>query len=501
MPTRWQIECLTSRLNSLNTEINRVAEKDHPYSDPDTVYEGLKGVIKSRLALLRDAEENYEFGDPDSERALRETVNTIAESAEEIAEVFSYAYRVDSARIPFEILRSLSWVASSLLNEDCHAVVRLDPDYNYTILSCRREFEEKLWGQEWSEAVAKTRTQRAELEKGVVVESADERPYTVLLLGFPSYDANSILLHALAAHELGHEIFFRNKERVWEILGEAVRTATQKDHPLHMQLQEYARENIRVPTGSGLTDDYDKSVNQIRAILLEFLHEQWIVEVFSDLYAANLIGPTFIAAFDKIELKPNRVDRSHPSGRLRRELVRGYLAQYLSHVIRDPVWGNLFEIRLPDARPVSGIAEDDDPLAPLYSIGEEICRICLPQLAELISSMPSPLKDEAKLQLLLKNTREHFANLAPPSVPLQITGTDIDVDNFWLLMYAGWHFRFNEPAFKEFAEKYGWAGAEASAEEIRTRAEDVLGNLLLHALESIEIRFLWQRDRLERIVT
>lgn len=491
MPTPWQIECLRARLRSLELEINRVAEKDHPYPDPDTVYEGLRKVIKSRKLLLEDAVANYPLGDAASERKLRDTLVPIAESADEIAEVFSYANRVDSARIPFEILRALSWVATSLLNEECHAVVRLDQSYNYTILSCRREFKDRLWEMEWLTAVEGFRSKRAEREdKESTIRTAAELPYTVLLLGFPSYDANSILLHALAAHELGHEIFFQNNERVWAILDSALKVVTHRDHDCHMKLQEYAKRNIKVPGGGGPADDYDKSVDQIRAKLLEFL-DLWIIEVFSDLYAANLIGPTFIAAFDKIELEPYRVDKTHPPGHLRRELVKGFLTEKLPHVIDDPVWHALFDSAAQDA---ISVAEEDDPLVALYEVGEEVCRVCLDELSDLVTSTPSPLGDSAALGAFISATNSCFDNLAPPSLALQVTGTDSDVSNFWLLMYAAWHYRFDAERFATFANTYGWGNDLG-------RAEEVLGNLLLHGLESLEIRFLWERDSLERMVS
>ena len=220
MPTRWQIDSLRSRLKSLEQEISRIAEKDHPYRDPDTVYEALKAVIASRLSMLNAVQAEYPLGDIDSERKLQGALFAIAESAEAIAELFNHVERVDSARIPFEILRSLSWVASSLFKEECHVIVRLHADYNYTIGSCRREFEDQDWQDAWEIAVESTRAKRT-AHLSVVAnppESNEGRlPYTVLVLGFPSYEANSILLHALAAHELAHEMFYRDEDKIFKV--------------------------------------------------------------------------------------------------------------------------------------------------------------------------------------------------------------------------------------------------------------------------------------------
>jgi hypothetical protein len=218
------------------------------------------------------------------------------------------------------------------------------------------------------------------------------------------------------------------------------------------------------------------------------------MEIFSDLFAASIIGPTFIAAFDQIELKLHKVDKSHPPGYLRRELVKKYLQQNLPHVIQDPVWDDLFrggEVRNKSTK--SDIEEDDDPLSMLYPIGEEICRLTLEGLSALLKDRPSPLADEKRLTEILEKTKDHIDHLAPPSVPLNITGTgEEDANAFWLLMYTAWHYRLNTAHFNTFAERYGWAND-------RSKAEDALGNLALHGLESIELRYLYAaREKKEK---
>jgi|GEM_PF-4365322 len=559
MPSRWQIESLKSRLDSLAREINRVSEKDHPYRDPDTVYEALKLVIASRSAILEDAVAEYTSDNKRSERLLQGTFFAVAESADDIAELFAYAERVDSARIPFEILRSLSWVASSLVKQECHVVVRLDQEYNYTIISCRRDFEEKGWKEEWEQAVAKTRARRKsfpsddmtweraiatanltetgnhiaiaqslrslteaaehfigdfkQLSAGTIFTSEatalnqieetasrvveiskklvpppEEKPYTILLLGFPSYDASSILLHALAAHELGHEICFQQIDKVFGILAKAVKRAVEPDNTLNTEIQDVAakRTMLRKTSTADRKEAFPENVNQIQARLLEFLN-YWIVEIFSDLYAANLLGPSFIAAFDKIELRPYRIDRKHPSGDFRRGIIQDFLNKYLPHVMEEDAWKPLFENEIP--RQSRGA--DDDPLSPLYEVGERICRLCFDDLAALVASHRSPLSDTDNLASVLARTNRHLMNLAPPSVPMLVTGTDEDVDLFWLLIYSAWRFRFDKDSFDEFTKVY--------AKKDKARADEILGNLLLDALESLEIRFLYQRDALERM--
>src|SRR5713226_5452495 len=198
MPSLWQVECLLIRMESLRNEILRVKNKDRPYTETDIVNDSLVAVIESRHDLVTKAKKIYS-----AKGALipQSVFNHRAKDLETIFKFFSYTDRVDSPRIPFEVLRSLSWVANHLFGEKCYAVVRLDPEYNYSILSCRREFERNGWGKYW---------QYAPEEVGSAPSQNPRRaPPNVLLLGFPSPDAGSTLVHALAAHEFGHEFAYK----------------------------------------------------------------------------------------------------------------------------------------------------------------------------------------------------------------------------------------------------------------------------------------------------
>src|SRR2546422_3471399 len=110
----WQLESLQSRIRSLEAEILRVSNKDHPYPEPDAVYKTLLGVVRARAKRL---EEVWQLDSPDirGDRRLKGISSNLAKDLQRVAEVFSLVGRVDSARIPFELLRPLSWVAGELL--------------------------------------------------------------------------------------------------------------------------------------------------------------------------------------------------------------------------------------------------------------------------------------------------------------------------------------------------------------------------------------------------
>src|SRR5437868_3291894 len=117
MPSPWQVECLLIRMQSLRNEILRVKNKDRPYPETDIVYDALIAVIDSRYAKVDKAMKLYGV----SGEALPYGVfQTVAKDLEVVFKFFSYTDRVDSPRIPFEVIRSLSWVANYLFDEKCY---------------------------------------------------------------------------------------------------------------------------------------------------------------------------------------------------------------------------------------------------------------------------------------------------------------------------------------------------------------------------------------------
>lgn len=466
MPTTWQIECMHARIRSLESEILRVKEKDHPYSEPDIIYRALLEVLKSRSDHFEDAREL--FADESERRSLQASFDEVALDIQRIFEVFSYADRLDSPRIPFEILRSLSWAARSLLGEDCKAVVRLDTAYNYTIVSCRRKFAELGWERYWNRSVKE-------------VDNDKDRPSTVLVLGFPSPDASAILLHALAAHEFGHEIHFHYASALDDTRDRGLAKAKKQ---FNDEIQEYILDNTRRREGVGQGDAYEASSERAEAQLLK-ISESWLAEIWSDLVAARLVGPASLAALDRILLNSSEPCESHPPLALRRRLVRTYLQERLPQVAKDDVWTRV--LWGPQNGDGGGadppLLRKNDPLKTLYMVSEYVCASSLNDVAKIIEAVDCPL-DRPDLQSIVNKMEESLENLAPPNSVYVSRSEKANASSFWLLMYATWHLRLNTVRFDEFCDRHKWM-------EDRGKAEKVLGNMLLHALQSIELLYQW----------
>jgi hypothetical protein len=463
MRTEWRLQSLQARIRSLKAEIKRVADKDHPYPEPDTIYSSLGAVLDARAKRLDKA--IHEYAKSGQTRQLQATLGAVAAQLKEISGVFNLADRVDSARIPFEILRALSWVTYEYIGEDCHALVRLDGAYNYSIISCRRRFEELKWQTFWAEQAAR-------------VSSTPDR-FTVLILGFPSPEAAVILLHALAAHEIAHEIRRFHGTSFEPFRNAAVETVKRESQEF---LQEQIKDNLRIREGVARPDAYNESARQVEA-KLEKIADRWIDEVFADLVASRLVGPAFLAAYDRIAFQLDKASASHPPGFVRRDLVREYLQNRFPVVVDDPVWSGILT-RTPSGDDWRTAVDENDPLKPLYPLGERICRLVLSDLSKIADLVPTPLAMDG-LKELTDDMEEAIDNLAPPSVALNIESTVSQAMKVWLLMYAAWHFRLSFDRYDKFLDRYGW-------KEDSAKGEAVLGNLLAHSLQSLELRYRWE---------
>lgn len=437
-----------------------MAAKDHPYAEPNIVYRALLLSLERSESKVSQALTLYPQNPKIGDRASLVTLETEDKALRDVASIFNLADRVDSARIPFEIIRALSWAAESLLKVRCHTIIRLDTVYTYSISSCREKFEEKDCGRQWKQAVN---------EVGGSVDNP------VLLLGFPSTAAGSTLLHAIAAHEFGHVLKSERKSDISTKLDSlAISLATSHCKQFDDSLDGYCRDtSIRRP---GVTE---KEALRLRRDQLEATIKMtirlWFSEVFSDLVAARLVGPAFLAALDR--LTPTSEDspsRSHPPTSVRRLLVRDYLATEMPGPVSDAVWQEVLSSIAP-------VRQVDLP----WIVCNEVLTEAAPQIKKLVNVVVpiSPFKWQPDLKHFLDTVDECFHYLSPPSAIIGPTGHPEDANYFWLLMFAAWRFRLDDDKFTTFKSTYDWT---------TSRAEEALSNILLHSLQSIELKSRWQ---------
>jgi hypothetical protein len=462
MPTQWQLDCLQARFHSLEAEIIRVQAKYHPYTEPDIIFSALLLALRSDLEDLQTscrllaAKPQY----------LHKVFEDVVARVQNVFLTLDLAERVDSSRIPFELLRSLSWAAGDLLHEQCKTVVRLHTAYNYTVTSCRRWFSEHSWDRHWTKQVA--------------ARTGETVPMTVLVLGFPSPDVTSTLLHVIAAHELGHEVLWNHRDAFGAIQGELLEQAKAHNREL---LEEFIIDNTHRRHGVSQQDAYDESSKLMDAELLS-ISGYWLTEIWADLVAARLVGPASLAGLDRIALEPSAPRQTHPPGNLRRLLIKTYLERYFPHIASDDVWSSVLT-----TSPTASAPQTRSPLTPLFVAVESLCTHSLDLLAPLLENIPSPLSSPEITSKVVPAMEECIDHLCPPNhaLPASIANTSASV---WLIMYGIWHYRMNVSRFHAFCE-----ALEPAADNSAGVGEGILGNLLLHGLQSAELLARWHRKR------
>lgn len=459
MSSQWQIESVLSRIQAIRTEIQRVAAKDHPYAEPGLIYHALLSVLDRSEKKVKQALELFPNNPTLGRRASAITLDSEDRALLGVAYIFNLADRVDSPRIPFEIIRALSWAAEFLLSVPCHTIIRLDTVYTYSISSCRKEFDKNDWVRVWEETQERLGT----------------GGHPVLLLGFPSTSAGSALLHALAAHEFAHILESERQELIAKQLESlALVHTTRLCESYDDALNSYAMDTaVRQP---GITQSETLRLRRAQVeASIKATTRSWFSEVFCDLVASKMVGPAFLAAVDR--LTPTSADspsRSHPPISVRRALVKQYLEKQIPTLVAEKIWNGVLNV----ASPQSAV-----------QLPWIICREALVAGAEEITGVvnevgvTSPFTNVGNLQSFLDNTDASFLGLSPPSVAIDIQGTHEDINYFWLLMFAAWRFRLTPKKFNKFRTDHNWSEA---------KAEEALSNLLLYSLQSLELRSRWR---------
>jgi hypothetical protein len=392
---------------------------------------------------------------PESVDNLEYTYSVVSKEVTRVAETFRVCDRVDSPRIPFEILRSLSYAASTFAGANVETVVHLSNAYNYEISSMTHWFSEYRWLKWW----------RAAAPEGDA--SAD-----ILLMVFPSYEVGTTLLHAAAAHELGHVIAQRRSQDVSNAVSEIVADVL-------LEFKDERREFVEV---EGVPRNFeDAASDRAWRYLLRserIVSTDWVRETFADLVAARLVGPAYLAVMDRISVGHSG-DPFHPPIAVRRRLISTYLRRFLRHVSADPAWRD--------------VKRGDAPSVPrdiVTRIGTRICERSLDRLAALVNELDTPLADRKALAASVRAIGERLDNLAPPSLDLVVDTTETAATAFWLLIYATARYRVSVKRFREFSANHGWS-------DTPDVSENALNSMLLNGLQNLDVKLLWHRAERE----
>lgn len=467
---KWRSDCIRKRIESLTGEIRRVSAKHHASQTPQLIYEALLHVLSSIDSDVQRSQFLYAGSDdPFDARLFAASLTTSEEDVGAAVKLFRNCDRVDSSRIPFEILSSLTTTAQELLGAPCLVVLHLTSDYNYKIYSCRAWFEKAKWPNPWP--------------SGTVSD--------ILLLVFPSYEVASVSLHAAAAHELGHVVTAQFSKELADVVLPAVRSR-HLESPDEKTLA-VAERVIKVPGAGDILSATAWDDIQERLFTVPI---QWVIETTADLIAVRLVGPAFMAALERITLAAADASDSHPPDRLRHRYIRDYVIAEMPLVAADAAWNQLLAPRYPEedsTRQQSARIGGEDYI---YKVARLVLQDCYPQLKELVRRVPSPLLevgDTPKLRKrisqtktqsqtvddLLQHIEQSLFDLTPPSRGCDIVAPSDVARHFWLFFYGTWRLRMS-PRFDDFRRAHGWSEGDPTIDQ-------VIGSMLLHSLQSLSV--------------
>jgi hypothetical protein len=480
----WRASCIRKRIESLKTEIDRVSAKHHPYPTPKLLYTALDGVLDQiRVRLNRDEAIYTPSDDPFDARLFASSLSSCEADLNTAVRLFRNCDRVDSSRIPFEILNALTTTAQQVLGAPYQLIFHLTSDYNYKIYSCRAWFAEAKWANPWPTA-----------------EVAD-----ILILVFPSYEVGNVGLHAAAAHELGHVLAAKFARELTALVIPAI----EKRHLDSPDEKNHAvAERVIKVRGAGdilAAAAWDDIQERLMAVPM-----QWIIETTADLIAARLVGPAFLAAMERITLAAADASDSHPPDRLRHSYLREYLKSEFPEIAKDHAWDQLLAPRgseEEDRKRDAALGGEDY----IYKVARLVLKDCYPHLKALVKTVKSPLVDDnvsdAERRSLIRSEQhssrntssaltgaaslsqieQDLMNLVPPSRGFAIMGPEDVASLFWLFFYATWRLRMGSQ-FENFRKAHGWTNDEGVAER-------VISSMLLHGLQSLSVSLTVQTNR------
>lgn len=452
-----------ARVNQVSLrEITRISQKDHPESGARLAFEAL-------LYFGRELGDTLERRNQGSNLPAG-IISRYIEKIQRLSKVLSNLDRIDSARIPFELIPALNWVASDIVpafsSPPAHLFIRLCDKGSYSIATLsdllgqanrndpwKREWETKKDGQNVAECV---------------------------IIGAPSAEARSVLIHALSAHEFAHLVICDSEER-FSLHAHASKVVD--DFNTHNTARCESDRAILFSTGGATKDEGQVS----------FTRHGWVSEIFSDMAAAQLLGPAFLVTARRTYLGLNGGSSvSHPSRLLRLKAIKHFLTSKY-----PDVWSmDVFRSIVNDAE-----SEIDSPSTPLTGDVERYEQIVEQLFPEIASCVQRAIEQKplahSQYEKLINSAVAEFAELSPPMTIFGSTAMDSGSASFWMILTAGLCFRENKKAFDAWNIRYKWP--KKNGDSLDLAGESRLDSILLHSLRSAEIR--WRFCKTNKVAT
>ena len=445
-----------ARVNQVSLrEITRISQKDHPESGARLAFEAVLEFGKALGQKLTPR--------ASSSNLPTQTKSRYIEQIHRLAKILGNLDRIDSSRIPFELIPALKWVASDIVpafsSPPPDLFIRLCDKGSYSIATLSdllgKGDRDDPWKREWE-----TKKKRENVAECVII-------------GAPSAEARSVLLHSLSAHEFAHLVICESDER--------------------LKLHAYASKAVADVHGDNANAcERDRemlfSTGAQKEGQVSFTRHGWVSEIFSDMAAAQLLGPAYLVTARRTYLGLNGdSSRSHPSRLLRLKAIKHFLISKYPSVWKMDVFRAI----------VDGVEREiTSSTAPVTSEDvqryERIVEDLFPVIATSVQAAiaQKPL-EHSQYEQLIRCAVAEFTDLSPPMTIFNSTAMDSGSASFWMILTAGWCFREDSEAFEKWNNRYKWPPKIGESRDLA--GESRLDNMLLHSLRSAEIRYRYSK--------
>lgn len=462
---RSVLDSALQRACAVDEEIERLKGKDYAFQLPKQFLELLGKFTRKTIRDLKETPADPKIWDTSLDPMQRiDHVSTLATRAEWFHSLLRTVDRVDSTRLPFEVVRSFEALLADVLRDGSHVKLLLKPERasNYAIVNLGALFVDDPWKED---------------------AQALQHAYK---LSLPSSEPASMAMHTLFLHELGHSHFAANVTTpfIEEIALKALKSdaaksiiAAETSARLRIELAESPKSAAQDQNAVAavLGSQVEKEFFQTFPILFG----AWTREVYADLFALRLVGPAYICAFQAFFL-PGLVregaSRTHPDPVLRMKILRWALDRWCEGdptlaALRERFAASLFEI------PEMPLVEKRTHrfAAGLLDPGNGSSGV-VAQLAGLIEAIPSPFS--ANVVNALQASLKGLNVLIPPNPYLfLLNGSTIGIRTAVAFTFSAiWLYRLSK--YQHWVKTYDWT---------QDHSERVLNQLAQKAFEAADL--------------
>jgi hypothetical protein len=293
-------------LAKLRERVERADSQEAPRQLCAYIHTCLKAVEEKVDQLDKD----FSAAADDSERvAVNQELRLLNAIARGLHVATPWLESVEKPTLELGMGYFLEEAAAALLKTDVELIMNPHEEYMYSTLGLESPFSQLL---------------------SVLGESLPTGAVPIVI-NYPALEPESVLLHSVFIHELGHDAVERF----------ALRDATYKKHPKLNELNQNFAKAVKEFVAAGNKMGQPISEPEAGVKLRKWLNN-WIEEILCDLLALGYVGPSFLFAATAFLLPVSRQQpsKTHPPAALRMQVTLDAVEAF--------GWKPLLDARLPE---------------------------------------------------------------------------------------------------------------------------------------------------------